>query len=74
MPREIKIAPQVDEKKVNSRCFKLHRAYSILFTSSNVGICFWSLKDWIKVQEKKKTVVVLYSRPRQNVNLGTFTL
>ena len=28
----------------------------------------------IKVQEKKKKVVVLCSRPRQNVNLGTFTL
>ena len=32
------------------------------------------LKDCIKVQEKKKKVVVLCSRPRQNVKLGTFTL
>ena len=32
------------------------------------------LKDCIKVQKKKKKVVVLCSRPRQNVNLGTFTL
>ena len=32
------------------------------------------LKDCIKVQEKKKKVVVLCSRPRQRVNLGTFTL
>ena len=32
------------------------------------------LKDCIKVQEKKKKVVVLCSRPRQHVNLGTFTL
>ena len=32
------------------------------------------LKDSIKVQKKKKKVVVLCSRPRQNVNLGTFTL
>ena len=36
--------------------FKLYRAYSISFTSSNVGKCFWSwiLKDCIKVQEKKR--------------------
>ena len=35
----------------------------------------WSiLKDCIKVQEKYKKVVVLCSRPRQNVKLGTFTL
>ena len=32
------------------------------------------LKDSIKVQKEKKKVVVLFSRPRQNVNLGTFTL
>ena len=38
--------------------------------------CSWSwiLKDCIKVQEKKKKVVALCSRPRQNVNLSTFTL
>ena len=61
---------------MNLRCFKLYRAYYISFTSSNVGKCFWSwiLKDCIKVQEKKKKVVVLCSRPRQNVNLGIFTL
>ena len=35
----------------------------------------WVLKDCIKVQEEKKKVVVLCSWcPRQNVNLGTFTL
>ena len=35
----------------------------------------WILKDCIKVQEEKKKVVVLCSWcPRQNVNLGTFTL
>ena len=28
----------------------------------------------MEVQENKKKVVVLCSRPRQNVNLGTFTL
>ena len=33
---------------------------------------FWTLipKDCIKVQEKKKKVVVLCSCPRQNVKLG----
>ena len=63
-------------KKVNSRRFKSYLAYSISFTSSHFGKCFWSwiLKDCIKVQEKKKKVFVLCSRPRQNVNLGTCTL
>ena len=31
------------------------------------------LKDCIKVQEKKKKVVVLCSRPRQNVNFFFFS-
>ena len=46
--------------KVNSRCFKLYRAYSISFSSSNLGIFFfwsWILKYCSKVQEKKKKVV-----------------
>ena len=30
------------------------------------------LKDCIKVQEKKKKVIVLCSRPPQNVKLGIF--
>ena len=30
------------------------------------------LKDCIKVQEKKKKVIVLCSRPSQNVKLGIF--
>ena len=62
--------------KMNSRCFKLYRTYSILFNSSNVGKIFWRwiLKDCIKVQEKKKKVVVLCSHPWQNVKLGTFKL
>ena len=45
--------------KVNSHRFKLYRAYSISFTSSNVGKCFWSwiLKDCTKVQEKKRKLL-----------------
>ena len=41
---------------MNSRCFKLYRAYSVSFGLSNVGKFLWSriLKDCIKVQEKKK--------------------
>ena len=41
---------------MNSRCFKLYRAYYISFDLSNVGKFLWSriLKDCIKVQEKKK--------------------
>ena len=36
---------------------------------------FWILilKNCIKVQEKKKKVVVLCSRTRQDVKIGTFT-
>ena len=44
---------------MNSHRFKLYRAYSISFTSSNVGKCFWSwiLKGCIKVQEKKRKLL-----------------
>ena len=61
---------------MNLCCFKLYRAYPILFNSSNVGKFFWSwiLKDVIKVQKKKTKGIVLCSRPLQNVKLGTFTL
>ena len=50
-----------------SSCFKLYRAYSISFSSSNVGNFFWSwiLKDCIKVRKKKKKVVALCSRSPQ---------
>ena len=56
------------------RWFKLYRAYSILFNSSNVGkFCrSWILKDCIKFKEKKNKVV-LCSRPPRNVKLGIFT-
>ena len=49
-------------------------AYSIPFNSSNVGKFIWSLilRDCIKVQEKKKKIVVLCSLPRQNVKLRHF--
>ena len=49
--------------KVCSCWFKLYRAYSISLYSSDVGESFWScvLKDCIRVQEKKKRVVVLCS-------------
>ena len=59
---------------MKSHRFKLYRAYSISFTSSNVDKCFWSwiLKDCIKVQEKKKKVVVLCSRSRQSVKFRHF--
>ena len=50
---------------MKSRCFKLYRAYSIPFNSSNLGNFFWSsiLKDCIEVQKEKKKVVALCSRP-----------
>ena len=49
--------------KVCSCWFKLYRVYSISLYSSDVGESFWSwvLKDCIRVQEKKKRVVVLCS-------------
>ena len=45
--------------KVNLRCLKLDRTYSISLNSSNVGKVFWSwiLKDDIKVQEKKRKLL-----------------
>ena len=45
---------------------------TISLNSLNVGKFLWSgiLKDCIKVQEKKKRIVVLCSSPRQNVKLG----
>ena len=57
------------------RCFKLYHAYSISFNSTNVGNFFWSwiLKDCIELDEKKKNVVVLCSRPPRNVKMGIFT-
>ena len=61
--------------KVNSRCWKLYCAYFTSFNSSNDGkfVCSWILKDCIKVQEKKKKVIVLRSRTPQNVKLKRFT-
>ena len=49
---------------VNLRCLKRYRGYSISFYSSNVGELFlsWILKDCIKVQEKKRKVVVFCFR------------
>ena len=50
--------------QVQLRSFKLYRAYSISFSSLNVGNFFvsWILKDCIEDQEKKKKVVALCSR------------
>ena len=61
---------------MNSCYFALYRAYFNLFNSSNDGKFFWSWiqKDDIEVQEKKKKVVVLCSRPWQKMKLCTFTL
>ena len=57
--------------KAKSRCFNLYRADSISF-NWNVGKFFWIwiLKNFIKVQETKKKVVVECSRPPlRNVKL-----
>ena len=65
-------ATKTSLKNMCWRCFKVYRAFSISFISSNVGEFFWSwtLKVFIIVQEKKKSVVVLCS---QNGKLGSFT-
>ena len=62
-------------KVKSARCFKIYRAYSVSFNSSNVRNFLWSsiLKDCIEVREKKGEVLVLRSRPLQNVKLGSFT-
>ena len=46
-------------KNMNLHRFKLYHAYSISFTSSNVGKCFWSwiLRDSIKLKEKKRKLL-----------------
>ena len=44
---------------VNSRCFKLYRAYSISFNSANNDEFFrsWIRKDCIEVQEKRRKLL-----------------
>ena len=61
-------------QKVKSRCFKLYRAYSFSFNSSNVDnfLWIWILKDCIEVQKKKKREiryfhVVVVQRRQRNV-------
>ena len=51
----------------------LNSEFALLQTLSRLFHLVYFVKC-IKVPEKKKKVVVLCSRPRQNVNLGTFTL
>ena len=54
---------------------KLYCVYSTSFNSTKNGksLCSWILKNCIKVQEKKKKIVVLRSRPPQNVKIGSIT-
>ena len=60
-------------KWIPSASGKLYCACSISFNSSDVGEFFWSSipKDCIKVEKKKKEVVVLCSRSQQKVKLGS---
>ena len=57
--------------KVCSRCFKLYGVYSISFNSANNSEFCWSwiLNECIKVQKKKKKIVVLCSRPPRNLKI-----
>ena len=76
--RELKQLRRRRLRKKTSRCLELYRAYSISFNPSKMLAIFLDLNFkelyYIEVQEKKKNVVVLCSRPRQDVKLGTFTL
>ena len=61
---------------MKSRYFKIYRAFSISFNPSHVGNFFWSeiLKDFIKVQEKKRLSLVFLSstkRPHESRSAGT---
>ena len=58
--------------------YQLHqtyRAYYVSFNLSNVGKFLWSSipKDCIEVKKKKTKLVLLCSRPLQNMKLGNFT-
>ena len=61
--------------KIAFALLQTYRAYSMLFISSNLSEFFrsWILKDSINNQKKRKRVVVLFSRPPQNVKFGSFT-
>ena len=66
VPRETETAT-----KTSLRCYKFYRTFFILFSSLNVSQRFWTwiLKDCIELEEKKKRVVVLCSRPLLNVKI-----
>ena len=62
--------------KVKSRCFK--NVIALIPSRSirqmlAIFVWIWILKIFIKVQEKKTKVVVVCSRPPQNVKFGIFT-
>ena len=52
----------------------LHLFHFIQFVNVGKFFCNWILKDCIEDEEKKKTVIVLHSRPSQNVRFGSFML
>ena len=60
---------------IRTALIKLYRVYSISFNSTKNGKFFWSwiLKNCIEVQEKKMKIVLLCSRPLQNVKIGSIT-
>ena len=65
-------------KEVNPRCFKLYRAYSISFTSSNVGKCFWSwiLKDYQSSGKEKESFCLVFpsTRKRERYNRNIYII
>ena len=69
--RELDQQQRLRKRHLKRECTLLQTfgVYSISFNSSDFGKFFRSsiLQDCIKVQEKKKKVVFLCSRPRQNM-------
>ena len=63
---------QPRRRRLRKRHSEFALPQTISLNSLNVGKFLWSgiLKDCIKVQEKKKKIVVLCSSPRQNVKLS----
>ena len=56
----------------NSRCFKIHRSYSMAFNLS-VLANFSGVEFYRTVSNLKEKIVVLCSRTPENVKLGSFT-
>ena len=57
---------------MNTRCFKLHRSYSVSFNLSNVGDIFWSVVNpkgpYLSLEIEKAPFCVLYSYSKKRAH------